>query len=36
MLVPRFKSLSLVFVFGQEESVSIVEEYDKCVFYPMF
>jgi hypothetical protein len=36
MLDPKFKSLFLIYFLGQEEGVSIVEEYDRCVLYPMF
>ncbi len=36
MLDPRFKILHLVFSFvGQEEGVSIVDEYYKRILYPM-
>jgi hypothetical protein len=36
MLDPRFKSFHLVFSFvGQEEGVSIVDEYDRKTLYPM-
>jgi hypothetical protein len=37
MLDPRFKSLCLISSFvGQKEGVSIVDEYDKRILYPMF
>ncbi len=37
MLDLRFKNLRLIFYFvGQEEGVSIVDEYDKRILYPMF
>jgi len=36
MLDPRFKSFHLVSSFvGQEEGVSIMDEYDKKTLYPM-
>jgi hypothetical protein len=36
MLDPRFKSLCLVsFILGWEEGVSIMDEYDKTILYPM-
>jgi len=36
MLDPRFKNLCLVSSFvGQEEGVSIVDEYDRRTLYPM-
>jgi hypothetical protein len=36
MLDPRFKSLHLVSLFvGQEEGVSIMDEYDRKILYPM-
>lgn len=35
-LDPRFKSLWILFSFvGQDEGVSLVEEYDKEFLYPM-
>jgi hypothetical protein len=36
MLDPRFKSLRLTSFVGQEEGVSIVDEYDRRTLYPMF
>jgi hypothetical protein len=37
MLDPKFKSFSLASSFvGREESVTIVDEYDKRTLYPMF
>ncbi len=37
MLDPKFKSFCLVFSFvGREESVNIVDEYDRRTLYPMF
>jgi hypothetical protein len=36
MLDPRFKSIHLISSFvGREEGVSIVDEYDKSILYPM-
>jgi len=37
MLDPKFKSLCLISYFvGREEGVSIVDEYDRGILYPMF
>jgi hypothetical protein len=37
LLDPRFKSLCLISYFvGREEGVSIVDEYDSGILYPMF
>jgi len=36
MLDPRFKNIHLIFSFvGWEEGVSIADEYDKRILYPM-